>query len=218
MSGRAARRCATREDEAAVEQQRCGRGEERRLRLAEAGEGAAERSHDEPGEDERVAERASPNPYHGDDDRGERAERVRRDCEDAGREEGKMRLSLGDRAAADGSRERHGNGDTDREPDIDERQWPDTADAGELERPRAEQGRCEQAAEEVVDAERRVAPVGCRAPCDRAGAGGEGTERGGPGQEARCRALPVPAHEVCAEAQRDEGGKEGEERFHQRRA
>ena len=185
-------RCATRQDEAAVEQQRSGGGEERRLALPRPARALPSAATTSPA---RMSELPS-----GRRRIRSRRRRLRRACRvSSPRSRGCGRGREPDAPAPRGSssrrrrRERHGDGDADREPDVHERQRPDPADACPLQRAGAEQRRCEKAAEEVVDAERRVAPVGGRSPRDRARAGGEGTERGGPGQEARCRALPVPA-------------------------
>ena len=74
----------------------------------------------------------------------------------------------------------------------------------------------EERPSEVVDAERRLAPAGGRAPGERPGGEREGAERRGPGRMRREAPDPIATDEVRGEPQRDQRRREGEEGVHGR--
>ena len=137
-------------------------------------------------------------------------DRVGEDRDDPGGKDGEVRLGLRDRAAGDRIGQRHRDRDSDREPDVEERQRSHPANADALQRAGAEERGGEEAAAEVVDAEGRVAPAVRRAPRDRPRARrrrrrARPPTRAGPGAgRCRCRrtrsALSRSASRVAAKA------------------
>jgi len=119
-----------------------------------------ESTDDEAGQVQGVPERTAPNPHEGHDDGCEGSQGVAENRKDARREECEVGLCFRDRVTADGSGQRHGDGDANRETDVEERRrsHPTDADAGE--RAGTEKRRRKQPAEQVVDAECRIAPPG----------------------------------------------------------
>ena len=205
-----------RNDEAGVEERRRDRERGRECLDAEPGEPGPEGGDADAREDERVPEGPAAEGRDRDADHGERPERVPDDGEDAGGPEVEDVLRLGDVGAGEVAGKRHGEGDPDCEPDVHERHRRDGASPCEEKRAGAEEGRTQERSTEVVDAERRVAPAGGRAPGEGPRGHRERAQRGGPRSMRRGATRPVAPNEVAGEAQREERGREREEGVHGR--
>ena len=150
----------------------------------------------------------------GDDDDGQRSERVAGDREDAGRPESEHVLRFGDVAPGDLGFERNRERHPDREAGVHEDDGRSPATPDQEQRPRSEQRRRQERAAEVVDAERGFAPARGGTPGERSGREGEGSEGRGPGQELRPAVEAETLREVGRKPQGDERRTECQKGLH----
>src|ERR671922_1291128 len=197
-----------------VKEQRRKREECRCLSHSEPCHRAANRGDGDPGQNEAHPERPAPNRHDRDpDDRG-RSCHVSDDREDSQREVVEVLLCLGDLVAAHGNRQRLGDPPAGRQADVEQDDRNHPAPPGEQQRPRPEKGRRQQAAEEVIEAERRVRPPGGRAPGERRGRRGVREERRRPGEELGSATGPPASCEPSCQPERQQRGGKGKEGLH----
>ena len=203
-----------RPDEARVEQHGRQRHEGGRLRDAEAGEPAPRGGDRDSGDDQGVPDGPAADRQERDPDHQHRPDAVAEDGEQPRGDEVEVVLRLGDRVAGDRRGQRHCDRHADCEPGVQEAERRRPAPADEKERADAEQGRGEEPAEEVVDAEGGVAPPRGRSPGQGRRREGIRCQRRGPGGELRIAALAPAAGEHAGESKRKQRGGERKKRIH----
>ena len=128
-----------------------------------------------------------------------------------------MVLREGDAVRGERAVQRYREADADREAGVDERDRCRLPPAGEEERAGAEEGRGQQGAGRVVDAEGAAVPAVGLSPRDRARGDRVCGEAGRPREELRTPLRAPAARKEAREAEGEKRGGEGDERVHFRR-
>jgi aspartate aminotransferase-like enzyme len=201
-------------DESCVKQGRSGGYSDRASRSAETREAAPRRRRGDSGDDQSVPKWTALEGTQRDDDDRQRAGDIGGDRQQPRGEEVEVVLRGRDAVRREGPMDRYRERDTNRQADVDERHGSGAATAGEQKRARTEQGRGEQSAGRVVDAERTIVPARGLAPRDSGGGDRVRAESGRPGEELRPPAAPVPPGQQPREPEREEGRGESDEHVH----
>ena len=203
-----------RSDETCVKQYGADRDAERAAGGSKTRETASRSRRGDAGDDQPVAERATPEgaQRHGDD--RERPDDIRDDREEPRWEKGEVVLRRGNSMRCEGPVHGNRERDADGESGPDQRHRRGPSAAGEQKRARPEQRRGQQGSGRVVDPKGPRVPARRLAPRDRGRGHGVRAETRRPCEPLRASAAPVTARQQAGEPERDKRCCEGDERVH----